>query len=128
MENNKMRKNISIQEIIELHIQSDEIIDIATVNGDYKTNNKEFKKRNKLFKFVENDIEMAKEVYSHLLMHPCITTKISSASECLKLNIYIDEAVEILEEISKRADVGIRGLSAEMVLRVWRGEFPGNTL
>jgi hypothetical protein len=123
-----MKRNLSLQEVVKLHIKSDEIIDYATINGDYKTNNKEFKKRDKLFQIVSEDIDLAKEVYSHLLAHSCITTKISSASECLKLNIYTDESIKILEELSKRTDIGVRRTNAEMVLRVWNGEFLGKTL
>jgi len=123
-----MKTNLSPQEIITLHIRSDELIDSAIINGDYKTNNREHKKRAQLFQILSKDIELAKEVYGHLLIHHCITTKISSASECLRLNIYVDKAVEILEEISNRTDIGVRRTNAEMVLRVWRGEFPGKTL
>ena len=123
-----MRKELSSQDIINLHIESDIIIESASITGDYKTSNKEFKKRNKLFVLLEKDLDMAKEVYKHLLNHDCITTKISASSECLKLGIYINEAEQILEEISKRNDIGTRRLNAEMVLRVWRGEFPGKTL
>jgi hypothetical protein len=123
-----MKKELSLQDIINLHIGSDRIIDSASMIGDYKTNNKEFKKRDKLFRLLEKDLDMAKEVYKHLLGHDGITTKISASSECLKLGLYISEAEQILEEMSKRKDIGTRRLSAEMVLRVWRGEFPGKTL
>ena len=123
-----MKTKLSPKDIINLHIESDKIIDVASMSGDYKTNNKEFKKRNKLFKILEEDLDMAKEVYEQLLAHDCITTKISAASECLKLGIYTSKAEQILEEISKREDIGIRRFNAEMVLKVWRGEFPGKTL
>lgn len=123
-----MKKTLTTQEIIDLHIESDKISDVATINGDYKTNNKEGKKIKRLFSILENNLEQAKEVYSYLLDYDNITTRTEAASACLKLGIYTIEAEKTLEEIAKKNDIGIRRLNAEMVLRVWRGEFPGTTL
>jgi len=117
-----MIKNKSAQEIIALIVQSGEIIDGATDNSDYKINNREFKKRDKLYQEIAKDVELAEEIYDHLLEHPCITVKISSSFQCLKLNIYVDRSVSILEKLAQRTDIGVRSFNAEMCLRVWRGE------
>ncbi|NLB81904.1 MAG: hypothetical protein GX800_09940 [Clostridiaceae bacterium] len=123
-----MRKKLTAQEIVNLHIESDKISDIATVEGDYRTNNREGKKINKLFTLLAHDIELAQEVYGILLDYDNITTRTEAAAACLKLSIHKNKAVQVLEELSKRNDIGIRRLNAEMTLRVWRGEFPGKTL
>lgn len=123
-----MKKKLTPQEIEALHVQYDEAIDSAALNGDYKTNNREFRRLDKLFRITSEDMDLAMAVYKNLLTRACVTTRISSSAECLKLGIYVDKAVEVLEELSKRTDIGIRRLNAEMVLRVWRGDFPGKTL
>ena len=73
-------------------------------------------------------MELAKQVYDVLLNHECITTRGNSSVECLRLGIYIDRAVKNLEEIAKMKDIGIRSLSAEMSLKLWRGEIEGKHL
>lgn len=123
-----MMKELTKQEAIELHVKSDMIIQNAICIGDYKTNNKEFRKRKKLVDFLGTRTDLAKEVFSELLENECLETQMSSAAECLKQGIFIEKAEKILKEISARTDIGILSFSAEMILRVWRGEYPGHKL
>jgi len=123
-----MKKKLTAEQIVALHIASDELCDIADLTGDYRTHNREFKKKLKLFDILKDDIELAKVVYDGLLEYDNITTKTSAAASCLKLGIYVNRAEQTLEEISRRNDIGIRRGNAEMTLMVWRGDVPGKTL
>jgi len=117
-----MNKSKSTQELIALLVQSYEIIDKVKDEGDYKINNREMKKCIKLHNLIAEDLKLAEEIYGLLLEHSCISVKTASAYQSLKLDIYVDKSVNILEELAKRTDIGTRRLSAEMCLRVWRGE------
>jgi hypothetical protein len=119
---------MSAQEIVDLHVKSDRIIESVRMTGDYRTNNREAKKLLRLFAIVKDDLTLAEEVYSRLLLHDCVTTRVWAASDCLRLGIFVQEAVRVLEEISKRDDLGMISFDADMALRVWRGEFPGRSL
>ena len=123
-----MKETLTYNDIIRLHIESDEKSDIATIEGDYKVNNREGRKIQKIFNVLSRDIDLAKKVYKVLLEYDNITTKTEAAAACLKLGIHEDKAIQTLESISKRNDIGVRRLNAEMVIRVWKGEFPGRTL
>ena len=123
-----MKKKLTSQEIINLHIESDKISEIATIEGDCKTGNREWKKRNRLHMLIAEDIILAQDVYKALLDYDNITTRTSAAAACLKLGIFERKAVQVLEDMAKDKNSGILGHNAEMVLRVWNGEFPGKTL
>ena len=120
--------NEKVKKYVEKHMASDMIIESVSMTTDYKTNNREAKKLNKLFQELSSDIELAKEVYEILLNSDCRTTRGISSTECLRLGIYIDKAVENLEEIAKMKDIGIMSFSAEMSLKLWRGEIEGQHL
>lgn len=117
-----------VTKIIERHIASDKIIESVSMTTDYKTNNREAKKLNRLYEELSKDINLAKEVYKVLLDSECVTTRGISSVECLRLGIYIEKAINNLEEISQMKDIGIRSLSAEMALKIWRGEIKGQHL
>lgn len=119
---------MSAQEIVDLHVKSDRIIEAVKMTSDYRVNNREAKKLYRLFLILKEDLTLAKEVYSQLLWHDCVTTRSIAAAECLRLNIFVQEAVSVLEEISKRDDVGITRFEAETALQIWRGEVPGRSL
>ena len=117
-----------VKEFVDKHIASDLVIESVAMTTDYKTNNREAKKLNKLFEELSKDIELAKAVYEILLDNECVTTRGISSAECLRLGIHIDKAVKNLEEISRMKNIGIRSLSAEMSLKLWRGEVEGQHL
>ena len=123
-----MKKKLSHEEIIRKHIESDEIIESVSMTTDYKTNNREVKKIQKLFEILKDDIELAKQVYGTLLKEESATTRSHAASACLRLGIFIADSEKTLEELSERTDIGITRLSCEMALKVWRGEIPGKIL
>ena len=123
-----MKKKLSPQEIINIHIESDKIIESALMRGDFKTNNKEMKKQNKLTELLKSDLELAKFVYGELFKADCERSRCHAAVDCLRLSIHVSEAEKILEELSQRDDIGITSLGCEMALKLWRGEIPGKTL
>jgi len=123
-----MTKHLSQKEIIDRHIESDKIIEEAIMNGDYKRNNREVKKLNRLKAHLKNDPELALHVYSELFKSDCVTTQSHAAVESLRIGIHIEKAISILEELSKREDIGIIRLGCETALKLWRGEIPGKTL
>jgi hypothetical protein len=123
-----MRKVLSLEEIVNLHIQSNKVIEMALMNGDSKTNNKEVKKLNKLTAPLKNNLELSKSVYGELFKADCIRSHCHAAVDCLRFGIHVDEAKQILEELLKRDDIGITRTGCEMALKVWRGEIPGKTL
>ncbi len=49
-----------------------------------------------------------------------------AASDALSLNILIEQVIDVLEDVAKRPD--IIGFGAEQSLKIWRGEYPGETL
>ncbi len=122
-----MKKGMTSQEMIAMHVESDKIMEAATKQGDFKTYNKEFAKTDKIHKFLALRPDLAKEVYQELLTHECIVSRLSSAVQCLKNGFYIEKAVDILDVI-KDSSAGMYSFDARMTLRVWRGEIPGSKL
>jgi hypothetical protein len=114
-----MRKNMTAQEIIAKHLESDRIIASLSL-GEYKKNNREVDKTIKLFKIVEHDLDLAKEVYGVLLTSDLAVTKLQAAAACLSLEIYIDDAIRNLIELSDRTDIGMISFHAEMSLEAWK--------
>jgi len=121
-------KKFTFDEIIQKYLESANIIESVTMTTDYKTNNREVNKLFKLFLLLEQDIDLAKKVYSRILESEIPTAQIIASADCLRLNIYVDEAQKKLEELSKRDDIGIISFNAEMALKIWRGEVPGKKL
>ena len=118
----------SVMKYVERHLTSDLIIESVIMTADYKTNNREMKKLRCLFDELSENMELMKEVYKILLDHENVVTRLHVSAECLRAGIFIKESVKNLEEISKQKDIGIISFNAEMTLKVWNGEFEGNTL
>ncbi|WAM32025.1 HEAT repeat domain-containing protein [Caldicellulosiruptor naganoensis] len=94
----------------------------ASSDGDYRTANKQYSRLTKIYKILEKDKDLREKVLRELLKDENIYVSSWAAAHCLGLNIYVDEAVKLLEEIAKRKDIGILRLDAEMTLKVWREE------
>ena len=114
-----MSKRISSQTVIEQYIKSCAILKDCTLSGDYKRGNREGKKLVKIFKILESNLDLAKNSLPHLFTHDNVVTRTKAAAHCIALNIYINEAVTILENASVDKANGVFGFNAKMTLYVW---------
>ena len=109
-----------VKDIITKHLDSDMVIESVSMTTDFKTHNKEMKKLNKLMLSISHDAELCKAVYGELLKNENPVTLLNASSECLKLNIFVEQAVKTLKLLAKRKDIGIISFNAEMMLSEWR--------
>jgi len=107
-----------IKDLIEEYRKAAILHGEATEEGDYKLANKQHSKLTKIYKILEKDNELQEKVLGQLLKDENIYISSWAAAHCLGLNIYVDEAVNVLKEISKRK--GFVGFNAEMILRIWK--------
>lgn len=114
-----MKKVLTKTEILNQYIDSGLIMYRATLDGDYKTNNKEGKKIISIFKYFEKNLELAKETLPLLFKNENVVTRTKAAAHCLALKIYINEAENVLECAAQDKSNGIFGFNAEMTLKVW---------
>lgn len=117
-----------IKKYAEKHIEADLNIKKANLTVDFKTNNKERKKLEKLFSELSKDRILFEAVYAELLESSEEVTLLTASSECLKNKIFVKKAEENLLKLSKRKDLAMISFEAEMVLKVWYGEIKGKTL
>ncbi|MDD4402727.1 MAG: hypothetical protein PHI24_12955 [Desulfitobacteriaceae bacterium] len=115
-----MRKSWNHSDIITQYKSSCDIMYRATLDGDYKANNKEGKKLIDVFKFLEKNRELAVETLSLLLGDENVVTRTKAAAHCLALKINTSEAEKILKVESEKKENGIFGFNAEMTLKVWK--------
>ena len=116
-----MKKNIlSPQDVINQYIETCAISLETMNNGDYKRANREYKKILKVFKFLEENLDVARASLPLLLEHENVDTRIKSAAHCIALNIFIDEAERTLENAANDESNGIYSFNAKMTLKVWR--------
>jgi len=118
-------KELSVEEIVKKHIESDLIIQECRETGNSARNNREVKKSLKLVFSYKDDIEKATKVYKTLFKEENPYVLAHAAVECLRIGILIPEAEAILERVSKMEGIGIIRISAEYALRMWRGEDEG---
>lgn len=85
-------KKLTPEEIIEQYIKTGLIWEETTLNGDYKTSNKQGKIINKIFKMLEADIELARITLPQLFKNENVVTRTEVAAQCISLNIYINES------------------------------------
>ena len=109
-----------INEVTAFFEKSGKIRYDATLNGDYKLNNKEKPKLRRVFKMFEEDVEFAQKCISLMLKSPNVVVQTDAAAYCLALNRNIELAEKTLEEISNDPANGIFGFNAKMTLKVWR--------
>lgn len=113
-------KKYSKESIIERYEKSCEIMYQATLNGDYKSNNQEGAKLLKIFKYFENNRELAFECISEMFNSKNVVVRTKAAAYCLALNERTDIAEKVLEEIADDESNGIFSFNAKMTLQVWR--------
>jgi len=122
-----MKKNMTQQALVEQYIEAGQIMAEALPNGDYKKNNREAKKLKKIKSdFLENNLDLAKQVFAEVMKSENDMARSIAAADALRLNILVEQAMSVLENIAERSD--IIGFGAETSLKIWRGEFPGKTL
>ena len=73
----------------------------ATLEGDYKTNNKEGKILTKVFKYLEKTLGLAKITLPLLFDNENVVTRTKATVHCLALKVCVDKAEKVLEEASK---------------------------
>lgn len=116
-------KKVSVEEIIEKHIEYDKIIEQNLYGGDHRKNNRAVKNKKKLVLSFKDNTEIVNQVYDHLLSHSNSRVRAEAAIECLRLRVFEERALRILEELA--ADKGMLAFSCSMCLRIWRGEIAG---
>ena len=114
-------KNLTTEQIIKNYKDYSMLQGEYMVNSDYKQNNKIVKKLNNLYLLFKNDMDLANIVYKELISEDTIkfapNAAANAACDCLRLNIYIDEALKVLSMMSKRNN--ILGFGSEMALKTW---------
>jgi thiamine kinase-like enzyme len=121
-----MRKQLSPQEIVEQYIEAGKVLTETTLNGDYKRGNKIAKELQKVFEKLGKNEDLAIQVLSQVMSSDIDKARSMAAADALRLNILVEQAIIVLEEVAKRSD--IIGFGAETALKIWRGEYPGKTL
>jgi len=120
--------NLGVEGVIKEYI--DRYLDLHSKTcrkpGDYekislRKHNKAMRELISLYDEINSDRGLAEEVYSELLQNADMDVQLSAAASCLKLNIHIEDATEILERISKTGH-SMAATNAVRVLGVWRGE------
>lgn len=113
-------KEYSKDSIIEQYEKSCEIMYQATLDGDYKRNNKEGAKLLKIFKYFEQNRELAFECISEMFHSKNVVVRTEAAAYCLALNERTEIAEKVLKEIADDESNGIFGFNAKMTLQVWK--------
>lgn len=113
-------KKYSKEEVLKQYEESGKIMYQATLEGDYKVNNKEGKQLTKIFKYFENNKEFALDCIKDMLRSENVVVRSKAAAYCLALNENINEALDVLNEISSQDENGIFGFNARMTLEVWK--------
>ena len=74
----------------------------------------------KLYKFLEKNIDIAKQTLPVLLNHKNVKVRTIVASHCLTLKICEKEDETVLIDIANDEKNGIFAFNAEMTLKVWK--------
>lgn len=112
-------KELSKENIIKQYEKSGSVMMRATLEGDYRKNNKEGKKLTEIFKQFEVDKDLAMSCLPELMKSNNVVVKTKGAAYCLALNMMVNTAENLLNEISNDPKNGIFGFNAKMVLKVW---------
>ncbi|MEN2773870.1 DUF2019 domain-containing protein [Acetivibrio clariflavus] len=92
----------------------------ASREGDYKTANKNYAKLTKIYEMFLNDKELQEKVLPQLLDDSMYCVQLWAAAHCLGLELYKDEAIHKLEQISTLNSNEAPSFEAKMTLKVWR--------
>lgn len=108
------------EDIIKQYESSGQIMYQATLDGDYRSNNREGEQLTKIFKLFEQDYQLANECIPVLLKSKNVVIRTKAAAYCFALKINTEYAEKVLEEIIADPQNGIFGFNAKMLLQVWR--------
>ncbi|MDR1018806.1 MAG: hypothetical protein LBM02_08915 [Lachnospiraceae bacterium] len=122
-------KITTIEQYVDAISKLDEKIEENYKNLNFNTkHNALIKKRQKITGGINMNIRLAETVYFILLLSNNIETLICTASHCLRLDIFTERSLEILNSLSNNDEIGIHGFEAKTCLRLYRGEIPNRTL
>ena len=113
-------KTMSSSELITKFIEYSEIEAKTKLNGDYKLGNKYSKKLYKIFIILKKDNNLARNVLKELLKTNSIRARSIAAIDALRLNIYVDEALKVLNEVANMKEIGILSFGPSVALKIWK--------
>lgn len=113
-------KRLDNQEIINTYVKIGLKCYEAYLTEKYTKVNKYYPKIKKMFKYLERNIDVAKEILPQLLKHEIIDVRSIASSHCLMLGIYVEEAEKTLQEIANDEKKRIWAFETEMTLKVWK--------
>jgi hypothetical protein len=123
-----MKKFLTVEEFVEEYVRLSVIEGNTLTSGSRRYHNKIVDKIYKLMEkyFVDKDYEF--KVLSIVINNENDRVRGDAAVTALRDGIteLTDKAISVLEDVSKRQDTW--GFSAEMALRIYRGEIEGKTL
>jgi len=109
----------SKESIIEQYKIASNLHGKALQDGDKKTANKQYTIIKKLYQLFQKE-NIESQVLNELLTDESIYVQAWAAAHCLSLNMHIEKSIQILESLSRRNDIGIARLNAEMILESWK--------
>ena len=121
-----MKEKLTFQEAINQYLKTGTVLTETALSGNYKRGNIIAKKNRKVFDYLSQNRDLAIEVFSTIMNSDNDKAKSIAAADSIRMNIMLEQATTVLEELAKRND--FVGFEAELVLRIWKGEFPGKTL
>lgn len=99
-------ERLTSESIVKIYTQFGVIIDDLQVKEKYKKIKRERKKMTKICKYLEKNMDIAKNVLPILLKHENARVRSLAVSHCLSLEIYVDEAEKVLTgQIDKKIDI-----------------------
>ena len=110
----------NIKAILEQYKKAATIYGIATQKGDHKTVNKQATILKLIYEKLKNNPDIQRVVLNELIQDKNLTIRSWAAAHCLGLKIKTEQAEQILENISKRKDVGIISFDAETTLSLYK--------
>ncbi|MBQ8262788.1 MAG: hypothetical protein IJZ00_10920 [Lachnospiraceae bacterium] len=97
-------KKYSKEEVLRQYEESGKIMYQATLDGDYKANNREGRRLLKIFKYFEINREFASDYIKDMLNSENVVVRTKAEAYCLALNENVDVAIEVLSEISSKKE------------------------
>ena len=110
---------INLDEIKRKYIDAAILQKQSSINGDYKTANKQYDVLKKIFDKIQGG-HVSMDVLIELLEHENDIVKACAAANLLALNYEITKAEQELARIASVHSSDMIGFSAEMCLKIWK--------